>query len=318
MTVESPTLLHADRLMSNLYSEEGFLSPKSPFDFSKSLDFLRAFPPMRDDQKIDELSLTRAVCIGGQTVVFIIRSTGLIKSPRLKYALSSDRSLTAGVRDAVVDRIGFFLSLADDLEQFYRIGYGDVDFAPVLQRLYGLHQVKFLTPFESACWAILSQRYPAAAAQRTKQAITEKFGTSLEMNGQRYVAFPEPYRLAYVNERDLGAIVKNQRKTQFLIGVAKAFAEKDERFLRTAKYDEVEKWLSQIQGIGNWSSKLILLRGLGRMEKIAVEKRLLRAASKVYGRGRTLTQSVLDQMAEKYGPWKGYWAYYLRRASMKF
>src|SRR5260370_9361601 len=53
------------------------------------------------------------------------------------------------------------------------------------------------------------------------------------------------------------------------------------------------------------------------MEKIAVEKRLLKAASKVYGRGRTMTQSVLDQMAEKYGPWKGYWAYYLRTAAMK-
>src|SRR5437870_12361064 len=303
--------------MSNLYSEEGFLSPKLPFDFSKSLDFLRAFPPMQEDQKIDEVSLTRAVCVGGQTVVFNIRSTGLIKSPRLKYTLSSDRSLTAGVRDAVVDRIGFFLSLADDLEQFYRFGYGDVDFAPVLQRLYGLHQVKFLTPFESACWAILSQSYPAAAAQRIKQAIAEKFGTSLEMNGQKYVAFPEPYRLVYINEPDLAAIVKNQRKTQFLIGVAKAFAEKDERFLRTAKYDEEEKWLSQIQGIGEWSSKLILLRGLGRMEKIAVEKRLLRAASNVYGRGRTLTQNVLDQMAEKYRPWKGYWAYYLRTAAMK-
>src|SRR6266436_8982775 len=205
--------------MRSSYSEDGFLSPKSPFDFSKSLDFLRAFPPMRDDQKTDEISLTRAVCVGGQTVVFNVRSTGLIKSPRLKYTLSSDRSLTPGVRDAVVDRIGFFLSLSDDLEQFYRIGYGDVDFAPALQRLYGLHQVKFLTPFESACWAVLSQRYPAAAAQRTKQSITEKFGTGLEMNGQRYLAFPEPYRLSYISEPDLGAIVKNPRKTQFLIGV---------------------------------------------------------------------------------------------------
>jgi DNA-3-methyladenine glycosylase II len=309
-------LLHAERLARDFSFEEGFLSPKSPFDFSKSLDFLRAFPPMQADQKIDELSLTRAVCTGGQTVVFNVRSTGLIKSPRLKYTLTSDRSLTPGVRDAVVDRIGFFLSLADDLEQFYRIGYGDVDFAPVLQRLYGLHQVKFLTPFESACWAVLSQRYPAAAAQRIKQTITEKFGTSLEMNGQKYVAFPEPYRLAYVKEADLEAVIRNQRKTQFLIGIAQAFVEKDEKFLRTAKYDEVEKWLSQIQGIGEWSSKLILLRGLGRMEKIAVEKRLLKAASKIYGRGRTMTQSVLDQMAEKYGPWKGYWAYYLRTAAM--
>lgn len=272
---------------------------------------------MREDQKIDELALTRAVCMGGQTVVFNVRSTGLVRSPRLKYALSSDRPLTLGVRDAVVDRISFFLSLADDLEHFYRIGYGDVDFAPVLQRLYGLHQVKFLTPFESACWAVLSQRYPVAAAQRTKQAITEKFGTSLETNGHGYVAFPEPYRLAFVNEHDLEAIVKNRRRTEFLVGVAKAFAEKDEKFLRTAKYDQVEEWLGQIQGIGEWSTRLILLRGLGRMEKIAVEKRLLKAASSVYGRGRTLTQSVLDQMAEKYGPWKGYWAYYLRTAAMK-
>jgi len=293
------------------------LSPKSPFDFSKSLDFLKAFPPMRDDQKIDEPSLTRAVCTGGQTVVFNVRSTGLIKSPRLKYTLSSNRSLTQGVRDAVVDRIGFFLSVVDDLEQFYRIGYGDMDFAPLLQRLYGLHQVKFLTPFESACWAVLSQRYPDAAAQRTKQSITEKFGTSLEMNGQRYMAFPEPYRLASANEQDLLDIIRNRRRTQFLASVAKAFAEKDERFLRTAKYEQVEEWLSQIQGIGEWSSKLILLRGLGRMEKIAVEKRLLKAASKVYGRGRTMTHSVLDQMAEKYGPWKGYWAYYLRTSAMK-
>src|SRR5260370_35159214 len=180
--MKNTSLLHAARVVIDLHSEEGFLGPKSPFDFSKSLDFLRDFPPMRDDQKIDELSLTRAVCIGGQTVVFNVRSTGLIKSPRLKYTLSSGRSLTPGVRDAVVDRIGFFLSLADVLEQFYRIGYGDMDFGPVLQKLYGLHQVKFLTPFESACWAVLSQRYPAPAAQRTKQSITEKFGPSLYLH----------------------------------------------------------------------------------------------------------------------------------------
>src|SRR2546422_11483688 len=134
--------------MTRLYSEEGFLSPKSPFDFSKSLDVMRAFPPMRDDQKIDELSLTRAVCIGGQTVVFDVRSTGTIKSPRLKYILGSDRSLTRGVREAVLDRIGFFLSLSDFLDQFYRIGYVEVDFSLFLHKLVDLDQLNFLTPIQ--------------------------------------------------------------------------------------------------------------------------------------------------------------------------
>jgi DNA-3-methyladenine glycosylase II len=304
-------MIHADRTAS----EEGFLTPKSPFDFSKSLDFLGEFPPMREDHVIDEQSLTRAVGFGGQTVVFKIRSTGLIKNPKLKYTLYSERSLSSGIRDAVADRISFFLSLTDDLEPFYRIGYGDVDFAPVLQKYYGLHHVKFITPFECASWAVLSQRYPMGAAQKVKHAIMEKFGTGLEVEHRTYRAFPEASRLAQVNMEELMPLVRNKRRAEFLIGVAKAFSEIDERFLRTAKYDEVESWLSKINGIGEWSSKLIMLRGLGRMEKLAVEKRLLKAASTVYGHGKPLAQARFDQIAEKYGPWKGYWAYYLRASS---
>ncbi len=308
-------MLHQERPFLDLHSEEGSLTPKLPFDFSKSLDFLGVFPPMRNDQKIEELSLTSAVCIGGQTVVFIIRSTGLIKNPRLKYVLLSDRTLPSGIRDAVIDRIGFFLSLSDDLEQFYRIGYGDVDFAPVLQKYYGLHHVKFITPFECASWAVLSQRYPMGAAQKVKQAIMEKFGTSLEVEGRLFRAFPEPARLARTSEEELLPLVRNKRRVEFLLGVAKAFSEIDERFLRTAKYNEVAEWLSKIKGIGEWSSRLILLRGLGRMEKLAVENRLLKAASTVYGHGKPLATARFEQIAEKYGPWKGYWAYYLRASS---
>ena len=310
-------MIHADRTASGSSVEEGFLTPKSPFDFSKSLDFLGEFTPMKEEHLIDQESLTRAVSFGGQAVVFKVRSTGLIKNPRLKYTLYSERPLSTGIRDAVVDRISFFLSLTDDLEPFYRIGYGDVDFAPVLQKYYGLHHVKFITPFECASWAVLSQRYPMGAAQKVKQAIMEKFGTGLEVERHTYRAFPEPSRLATAVIDELMPLVRNKRRVEFLMGVANAFSDIDERFLRTAKYDEVEKWLSKINGIGEWSSKLIMLRGLGRMEKLAVEKRLLKAASSVYGYGKPLAQPRFDQIAEKYGPWKGYWAYYLRVSSRR-
>src|SRR5438094_8321327 len=186
------SMIHANRTTSSLSTEEGFLSPKAPYDFAKSLDFLGAFTPMRDDHQIEEQSLTRAVAVGGQTVVFKIRSTGLIKNPRLKYTLYSGRPLSSGIRDAVIDRIGFFLSLSDDLESFYRIGYGDVDFAPVLQKYYGLHPVKFITQFESATWAVLSRRYPMGVAPNVKQGLMEKFGSALESERWLRWAFPEP------------------------------------------------------------------------------------------------------------------------------
>jgi DNA-3-methyladenine glycosylase II len=311
-------MIHADRVASGSSSEDGFLTPKPPFDFSKSLDFLREFTATREELLIDDQSLTRAVSIGGQPIVFKIKSTGLIKNPRLKYTLYSERPLSSGIRDAVLDRISFFLSLSDDLEAFYRLGYGDVDFAPVLQKYYGLHHVKFITPFECASWAVLSQRYPMGAAQKVKQTIMEKFGTGLELDHHLYRAFPEPSRLARASAEELMPLVRNKRRVEFLIGVANAFSEIDERFLRTAKYDEVAAWLGKINGIGESSSKLIMLRGLGRMEKLAVETRLLKAASSVYGHGKPLTpltQARFDQLAERYGPSKGYWAYYLRASS---
>ena len=310
-------MIHADRAALGISSEEGFLSPKSPFDFSKSLDFLGEFPPMREDHVIDGQSLTRALSFGGQAVVVKIRSTGLTRSPRLKYTLYSERPLSSGIRDAVLDRISFFLSLSDDLEQFYRIGYGDVDFAPIVQKYYGLHHVKFITPFECAAWAVLSQRYPMGAARKVKQAIMEKFGTSLEVDHRPYRSFPEASRLVQASAEELMPLVRNKRRVDFLIGVAKAFSEIDEHFLRTAKYNEVEDWLGNIKGIGQWSSKLIMLRGLGRMEKLAVEKRLLKAASTVYGHGQDLALTRFEQVAERYGPWKGYWAYYLRASSSR-
>jgi DNA-3-methyladenine glycosylase II len=296
-----------------LYSEEGTLRPIPPFDFAKSLDFLGVFPPMREDQTVSELSMTKAVRVGGRAIVFQLKPTGTIKMPGLTYTLFADHPFSRGLTEVVIDRISFFLSLSDDLDQFYRMGINDSSFAPVLQKLYGLHQVKFLTPFECACWAVLSQRNQLSAARKAKQALLERFGTSLEVNGSLYRAFPEPGQLAEASKEEMKALIKHARREEYLGEVIKAFNNVDERFLRTADYDKVEDWLKNIRGIGDWSAKLILLRGLGRMENLAVEKRLIAATGRVYG--KPMTTQRLHVIAEKYGRWKGYWAYYLRTAA---
>jgi DNA-3-methyladenine glycosylase II len=296
-----------------LYSEEGSLRPTAPFDFAKSLDFLGMFPPMREDQTVSDLSMTKAVRVGGRAIVFQLKPTGTVKMPGLKYTLFADHPLSRGLTEVVIDRISFFLSLADDLDQFYRIAINDSNFAPILQKHYGLHQVKFLTPFECACWAVLSQRNQLSAARKAKQALLERFGTSLEVKGHVYRAFPEPGQLGQASKEELKALLKHERREEYLGHVIKAFNDVDERFLRTAEYDKVEDWLKNIRGIGDWSARLILLRGLGRMEKLAVENRLIAATGKIYG--KPMTTQRLHVIAEKYGRWKGYWAYYLRTAS---
>jgi DNA-3-methyladenine glycosylase II len=299
-----------------MYQETGILSPTPPFDFDKSLNFLGVFMPTKHEQTISSHSLTKAISIDSQTVVFQLTSTGTTEKPCLEYTLFSEQPITETIKNDVVERIMFFLSLTDDLQPFYRIGREDANFAPIIEHLYGYHQVKFLTPFENACWAVLTQRNPMKIAQKTKQALIERYGNSLEVNGTVYWAFPEPIQIVVADEGELLKMIRNERRTEYLVAVARAFSEVDEEFLKTAPDEEVETWLRNIMGIGEWSATFIMVRGLGRMEHVPLtETRLIEAASKVYGYGAEISREDLKRLADRYGPWQGYWAHYIRVAS---
>lgn len=296
-----------------LHTIEGKLSPTVPFDFTKSLSFLGNFSPMRGEQKTTAQTLTKAVSIEGQVVAFQLHSLGTVEEPHIAYALFSDAPLSKEVTQQAIDRVRFFLSMDDDLRPFYQIGFDDPDFTPVLQDLYGYHQVKFLTPFESACWAILTQRNPMNVAQQMKQRLIQTYGSSITLDGTTYWAFPEATRLARVNEEELAPVIRNTRKVEYLLATISAFSNVDEQFLRSGDYDEVASWLRHIKGFGAWSTTFVLLRGLGRMEyTIPAEKEFQRAVSRVYGHGKELSAQAIATIAEKYGPCQGYWMHYLR------
>jgi DNA-3-methyladenine glycosylase II len=301
-----------------LSTTTGALTPAPPFDFDKTLDFLQGFSPTRDEQSLAARTLTKAIMVAGQPVVFQVRSTGSVEAPRLGYSLYSEGPLPAAALAAARDRLSFFLSLDDDLQPFYLIARADPAFAPEVQRLYGFHQVKFPTPFENAAWAVLSQRAPIPAARKLKQAVVERFGASLAVAGTAHWAFPEAGALAAVPPGELAALLHNERKAHYLSAVAGAFARVDEAFLRTGDYEDVLSWLRQIKGIGEWSADFILLRGLGRMRQLhftpatIFERRMSSAVSRVYSPGRALTGLLMRPLAERYGEWQGYWALYLR------
>src|SRR6266516_2667265 len=296
-----------------MYTESGTLIPTPPFDFNKSLNFLGVFMPTKREKIISPDTLTKSISIDAQTIVFQLISIGTIENPQLEYTLFSAQPITEEKQKAVVERMTFFLSLKDDLRPFYRISREDSYFEPIMDHLYGYHQVKFLTPFENACWAVLTQRNPMKIAQKTKQALIEKYGNHLEVNENVYSAFPEPIQIAVADYGEILKMIRNDRRTEYLIATARAFSEVNEEFLKTAPDKEIEAWLRNIKGIGQWSATFIMVRGLGRMEYIPLtETRLLEAASKVYGHGEELGREELKRLAERYGPWQGYWAHYLR------
>jgi DNA-3-methyladenine glycosylase II len=160
---------------------------------------------------------------------------------------------------------------------------------------------------------VLTQRNPIPVAKVIKQALSERFGASLELAGRRYWAFPEAARLAVADPAELPELAGNARRAEYLLALAAAFSGADEAWLRGAPYAEVAAWLRAIKGMGPWSATFVMLRGLGRVEQLPVgEARLGQAAAWVYG--RALSDAELEAVAQRYGAWKGYWAHYLRAA----
>jgi len=284
-----------------------------PFDFAQSLRFIGAFAPTNGEQALAQQSLTKGVRVAGRTLVFRVQRVG---DTALDCTLYSVTPLQPTERQAALETVAAFLSLNDDLRPFYAIARDDALFAPVIDQLYGYHQVRFLTPFESACWAILTQRTPMAVARALKNKIIAAYGDHLEVAGLSYSVFPDAPTLAALGSATLYKLVGNERRAGYLAAAAEAFATVEPIFLRDASSAELLDWLSSIAGIGPWSASFILLRGLGRTDHLPLdEARLLEAAQRRYGHDRAPDRVGLAALAAPYGRWQGYWAHYLRVAA---
>ena len=294
-----------------MHSRSGTLEAVPPFEFQRSLDFIKGFRPMAGEQHVGEGALTKAIIVDGKPLLFRVKSAGEGQLP-LGYELFSEEELPDQTAKSAADQISFFLSLDDNIRPFYEIAEKDPKFYPTVQQLWGLHHVKFSSLLEISCWAILAQRIQRPIAQRAKRAITEKFGASLELEGTTYWAFPDYGRLRQATPSQLRLATQNQRIAERLDSLLTNFEDLDEHFLKTAPYEKASERLQRVKGIGEWSAQFILFRGLGRMERLQYNmKPVTRMMEAIYGPGKTL-----DEINGQYGRWSGYWSLYLWGSSM--
>ncbi|WP_040982744.1 DNA-3-methyladenine glycosylase family protein [Oceanobacillus jeddahense] len=296
------------------YKVKGYLYPCPPFDFFKSIAFLQSFKPTKGEQTYKGQRITKAVELSTISVVFSVYSMGSIENPKLHYELYSDQPINNSSRLEAEDRISFFLSLDDNLKDFYKFSKNDKIFLPIVKELYGYHQVKFLTPFENACWAVLSTRNPMGYAINLKKQLMQSYGDKICLTDNNYYTFPSPNKFIGIEENDLNNIIKNPRKSNYLWNVIQAFNKFNEKELRSKSYQEVYKKLIGIKGIGEWSASFILLRGLGKMEKLPLNEKVLnKTLQNLYSNNKS--EVNIKTISNQYGRFVGYWAHYIRAAA---
>jgi DNA-3-methyladenine glycosylase II len=142
-----------------------------------------------------------------------------------------------------------FLSLDVDARGWPDIGRRDPVIADAQRLLPGLRPCGFLSPYEAAVWAVLSQRLRIVQAAGLRDDLVRRHG----QDG----AFPAPGLLRTL-ELDLPG-----RKTEYLHAVADAALDGrlDGTTLRSMEPCDAVRTVREVKGLGPFAAELVVIRG---------------------------------------------------------
>lgn len=274
-----------------------------PYDFRRSVEYLDAFAPASDGTA----RRREAVLTGGfAPEPFVARlhadECGLVRA-RVEWVEEP------GDGNAVAERLDSFLSLSDDLSPLYAAAASDPAFARVVADLRGYHHVRFPSPFEAACWAVISRRTPTPTALRRKRSLAESLGRVVAVDAEDATLrlFPTPGRVAAAPERVRETL--DDETARAVLAAAEAFEEED---LASLSSRNLVARLCEVRGFDPRSATFVARRGFGRASLLPVRERRLRAAvADLYGLDDATDDDIV-RLSDAYGDHRGYWAHYVR------
>ncbi|SBT43604.1 DNA-3-methyladenine glycosylase family protein [Micromonospora auratinigra] len=202
-----------------------------------------------------------------------------------------------GDLDAAVAQTARFLALDIDATGWPVVGERDAVIGAAQRQLPGLRPCGFHSPYEAACWAVLSQRIRIIQATGLRAELVRRHG--------RDGTFPAPARLRRL-DLDLPG-----RKTEYLHAVADAALDGllTGEHLRGLDADAAISAVQAVKGLGPFAAELVVLRGANHPDALPRhDKRLLAEVAERYG-----PQTTPDQVADGWRPYRT-WAAVLLRA----
>jgi 3-methyladenine DNA glycosylase/8-oxoguanine DNA glycosylase len=282
------------------------LRAEGTFDLAAATRFLEGFTPAaRPDAAGEQGVLRLAFPLEGSW-----QHTGVVVRQRAPGSV--EVSVVAGeeMAEAAVRQVRRILSLDVDGRGFSAVGGVDPVVAEVQARYPGLRPVLFHSPYEAACWTIITNRIRMTQAARIKQRIAERHGELIDVAGRHLASFPAPEALQAIDQ-PLGL---SEVKIDRLRAIARAAQDGllDAEALRALEPDEALGRLQRLPGIGPFSAQLILVRGAGHPDVFPDNEERLHAEMRELYALPDATASDLATVAERWRPYRSWVALLLR------
>lgn len=281
------------------------------FSFKECLHFLdRGY----DDclYSVGENRVIKPLRIDGQQMLIELTDD----TDALKVEILSSNTSQADLEKAVV-YVAEWFDLKRDLQPFYYLLEKHHPLNGMSKRYFGLRLMGIPDLFEALCWCVTGQQINLAFAHRLKRQLVETYGRFLIHDSKRHYFFPAPQILAELKIDDLKELQFSRQKAEYIIGIAKIFANGNLSKQEIAGYNDTHqmlKRLKQIRGVGDWTANYVMMKSLKKMNCITYgDTGLQSAVSNMLKLDRKPTREEVEAFFEPFAGWESYLVIYLWR-----
>lgn len=292
-----------------------FITLPADFNFGECLWFLdRGF----DDclYSIAKNSVTRVLQLtNGAALVRIEEEGEALKVSVLNRALTPEE--TVEVRGFVNE----WFDLDLDLKPFYELMLRDPRLSFMKADYFGLRLIGIPDLFEAICWAIIGQQINLTFAYKLKRKLVERYGETLDFEGQQYFLFPKPEVLANAIQEELQGMQFSRSKAAYVLEIAAAFATQtlSKSGLRAMPdLASRQKALINVKGVGVWTANYALMKSLKERSCIPHgDAGLLNALVNLDIIKDKKEVAAIEAFFSGYEGWESYLVFYLWRTLSK-
>lgn len=277
------------------------LIAKEPFDLSLSLRAATSFSEKTTSRPEDVFHIQTR--INQKPTIISVRQEK--KHPPILDISCPSAVLTQATRIAA-----YVLNVDFDIKPFYRIAARHEKFCTVVRKLRGLRPFRPASLFEMVVTAITEQQISLRVAYSMRKKIAARFGDDVE----GIQIFPDECRLARASLQELLSCGLSHRKAEYILDLSKQLSSRDLDLekLKLMNDETAREAMMQIRGIGPWTAEYVLVRGLGRPDRVPIEDLGIRdVVGKYLGNGRRVQPSRVLELLEPFAPFRGLAAYYL-------